>query len=92
MRQIVLGKFETACSKPEQLFSKQESSLLPAIPHSKNHMLSNSESIQSYHSNISKAKHCDPGKFVSLTLSSIYTVASFGNRLFAGASAPLPPT
>ena len=60
------------CSKPEQLFSRQESSLLPAIPHSEKQLLSNSESVRSYYSNISKEKHCDPGKFVSLPLSSIY--------------------
>lgn len=34
--------------------------------------LHNSESILSYDSNISKEKHSDTGKFVSLTLSSIY--------------------
>lgn len=41
-------------------------------PHSEKHPLRNSESILSYGSNISKEKHCDSGKFVSLILSSIH--------------------
>lgn len=67
-QQIVLGKVETACSKPEQLFSRQEYSLL----HSEKHPLINPDSARSYESNSLKEKHCDPGKFVSLTVPSIY--------------------
>lgn len=83
------------CPKSEQLLSRMESSLLPAMPHSQNQLLSSSESIQSYYSNISKKKHCGPGKSAShfiWHLWSSHSAASFGDMLFAAASIPLPPT